>query len=655
MSSATSSSRFSASGKSSAAERKPDRIRDQVLALDVKRVADWISALVKTIKASRTYPANNPTLHKFQVELESRTWSCLKEVGDIVLTVQQFDLLYENYSVYHNADRNDSLAFRFYGDGVREITFREGLEPHELRGFLDVVKRAVETAQVQDDVVTLLWERDFRHISYYFIPLEDLTEESGQIAYPLDAEEEEGENGGIPWPMTVFEDSNEVDMSLGAGGAQAVAAPGAASGVTVAGPGSGDAPAADVPMHERSDDWVPAVETAPGWHEASGIQFTLSDEENATLESTIQDELSRPLADEVLQIVATILGAEETPAGFLDSASAFQRFIELAIEEGDVSRANDLTARLRAVAATKAKERAEFAGLAEQVIREIGRPSFLGQMAPTLNAHGSIDPGVLTNFLVQLGPSAAPAICDLLGQVNQMKYRRALCESLAISCKDEVEVLIERLNDSRWYVIRNIVYVLGKIAHQGVERALDRALHHEDVRVRKEAVRALGNIESSTSRAYLVSAFRDPDSGVRVQAAMTLAQKRDERSAGSLLNVIQASEFAKRDTSERQSFFEALGRCGSDALVPRLSIMLTRGGGFLVFRSGNEEERLHAALALAWLGTPSALGVLNREIGSKRDNIRKAVETALAAVRNAALRSETPGGDEPQETSEEQK
>jgi hypothetical protein len=34
--------------------------------------------------------------------------------------------------------------------------------------------------------------------------------------------------------------------------------------------------------------------------------------------------------------------------------------------------------------------------------------------------------------------------------------------------------------------------------------------------VRKEAVRALGNIESPTSRAYLVSA-RDTDAGVRIQ------------------------------------------------------------------------------------------------------------------------------------------
>ena len=583
-------------------EQRSDQIRDQVLALDVKRVADWIGALVRTIKASRTYPANSPTLHKFAAELESRTWSCLKEVGDITLVVQQFDLLYENYSVYHNADRNESLAFRFYGDGVREITFQEGLEPHELRGFLDVLRRSIETAQVQDDVVTLLWERDFRHIQYLFISLEDLTEEAGQVPYESD-EEQEGHEGGIPWPT---------------GGIAEDEAPPSAAGEAVI---------------ERSDDWVPKVETSTPWDETIGIQFALSEEENAILEKQILEEEQRALTDEVLEIVATILAAEDTPAGFLDSAAAFQRFIELAIEEGAVSRANELTARLRTIAAKKAETQAEFQGLADQVIREIGRPSFLGQMAPTLNSHAEIDPAVLTNFLVQLGPSAAPAICDLLGQVNQVRYRRALCESLAISCKNDVEVLIERLSDPRWYVIRNIVYILGRIAHQGVERALDRALHHEDVRVRKEAVRALGNIESPTSRAYLVSAFRDPDAGVRIQAAMTLAVKRDDRSAQSILGAIQGPDFMRRDTNERQAFFEALGRCGSDTLVPKLEAILTRGG---LFNAGNDEERLHAALAMAWLGTPLALKVLNREIQSKRDPVRRAVETALASVRSAA-------------------
>ncbi len=588
--------------KNSSPEEKAEKIGDQVLALDVKRVADWIQSLVRTLKAYRMYLPNNPTLHKFQSDLEARTWSCLKEIGDIVLNVQQFDLLFEDYSVYHNAAREESLAFRFFTDGVRQITFREGLEPQELRGVLEVLKKATDPSQGQDDVVTLLWERDFRHIEYVHISIEEIVDESGSSQ---GYEPEEGAiEGGIPWPSTPTEILEE--------------APVATPGETVL---------------ERSDDWNPKAPIKASWDESIGVQFALSEQESKDLSESIRVEEARPLLNEVLEIVAAILTSEEEPTSFLESASAFQKFIELALEEGDLARANQLLSRLRTIAAQRSENHNEFRGLAEQVIREIGRPSFLGQFAPILNAHPELDPALLTNFLVQIGPTSAGAICDLLGQVNHMKHRRALCEALAISCKDDVDVLISRLGDPRWYVIRNVVYVLGRIAHQGVERALDRALHHEDVRVRKEAVRALGNIESPTSRAFLVSAFRDPDAGVRVQAALTLAQRRDDRASQSIWSAISSPEFARRDQAERRVFFEAMGKSGSDSSVPRLSEMLAKGG---LFRGTNEEERMNSALALAWLGTPKAIEVLNRELTSKREGVRKAVETALETVRTAA-------------------
>ena len=250
---------------------------------------------------------------------------------------------------------------------------------------------------------------------------------------------------------------------------------------------------------------------------------------------------------------------------------------------------------------------------------------------------GAVNQRLIRADLATMPSASGPALIaglDATPWVGRLIHRR-YPEPDDGQAQRELSVRIEHLGDSRWYVIRNIVYVLGRIAHQGVERALDRALHHEDVRVRKEAVRALGNIESPTARAYLVSAFRDLDAGVRIQAAMTLALKRDDRAAQSILGVVSGPEFSRRDSNERAAFFEALGRCGSDALLPRLESMLTRGG---LFRSGgSDEERLHAALALAWLGTPASIAVLEREMGSKRDMVRKAVETALASVRSAGL------------------
>src|SRR4029079_7873644 len=106
--------------------------------------------------------------------------------------------------------------------------------------------------------------------------------------------------------------------------------------------------------------------------------------------------------------------------------------------------------------------------------------------------------------------------------------------------------------------------------------------------------------------------------------------------AQSIWGAIGAPEFAKRDQGERRVFFEAVGKCGSDSFVPRLSDMLTKGG---LFRGTNEEERMNAALALAWLGTPKPMEALTGEHQSKREPVRKAVEAALETVRNAGSRT----------------
>jgi len=106
--------------------------------------------------------------------------------------------------------------------------------------------------------------------------------------------------------------------------------------------------------------------------------------------------------------------------------------------------------------------------------------------------------------------------------------------------------------------------------------------------------------------------------------------------------VIQAPEFARRDQNERASSSRRWGEPERTCWFPD-SRRCSPGG---IFRGSNEEERQNAALALAWLGTPAAVAVLNRELGSNRDNVRRAVELALEAVRSAAMGSGKGGADD---------
>jgi len=92
-----------------------------------------------------------------------------------------------------------------------------------------------------------------------------------------------------------------------------------------------------------------------------------------------------------------------------------------------------------------------------------------------------------------------------------------------------------------------------------------------------------------------------------------------------LLNYLKENA-AKQDPGHILACYEALGRCGSNKIVPFMSdILLSRGwnnfmgSGKLFFREG-------AAIALAWLDTPEAKDVLQKASKSKFKVIRKAFD-----------------------------
>ncbi len=584
---------------------KADLIRDQLIASDVETLAAWAEALVRTVAAHRLPAREEGVLQRMRDDLELRTRACMNQIGDLSIAVEESDLSFAGRTIYHALTDEGSVPAALYKAGVQALTLRHGVEASELRGLVNVLSAVSEGSQESsDDAVTLLWDQGFEHIEYTCVPWDELERRS-----PTDVAGAGAASGdaGIPWPKGTQQD---VDTGNGAG-----AAP-----------------------EGRSDDWAFRLGEVPMRRDPSEDSFQLTDVEAENIRMVARIEEVNSPQDQLLEIFSIILSAEESPAEFLETASTMGRLLEHEIENGNLERANELLGRLRAIPESKTGSKNEFRAATDQVIQTIARPDLLVRFSARLQTRPDLDLVALTGFFVHLGTGAAPTLCDLLGETGDRKIRRALCEALAVSCKNNVDLLIHRLWDPRWFVVRNLLYVLGRIGHHGVERALGEALYHQDVRVRREAVRALGGIDSPTSRAYLNSALRDTDRSVRILVAQTVVKRVDERAAQVLWSVIESPEFTGRDGDERTTFFVALGRAGSDVLVPRLEKILTRGG---LFRSSPQGGRAEAALALAWIGTPTALAVLNREVKSGREEVRRAVEQALESVRTISQKSRT--------------
>jgi HEAT repeat protein len=231
--------------------------------------------------------------------------------------------------------------------------------------------------------------------------------------------------------------------------------------------------------------------------------------------------------------------------------------------------------------------------------------------------------------MVLLDKNALLPLTDLLGKINQMKVRRVICDALVIIGKDHIGLLVSRLDDRRWYVVRNITYVLGKIGDVRVVEKFRQLVHHREVKVRKEVVRALEEINHPKATDLLVQFIRDEDLPVRASVVRLLAKANYKEALEPLLRVIQQRDFEERDLYEKKEFMTALAHIGGEEVLSILAKIMKRKGFFWFKREKQDEMALCAAIALKSIGTPRAIELLEEGSRSMNKVVRDACAKAI--------------------------
>jgi hypothetical protein len=117
----------------------------------VKRV---LTLLDKTAKSSRTYGTANPVAQKFFQQLFEGLTTHLATYSKLAFLVQRSELYFNGEVVYRSEQdsSNESVAFKLYADGIRELAFLEGLAAEDLSFLLD----SFGTASIPKKVTTIL-------------------------------------------------------------------------------------------------------------------------------------------------------------------------------------------------------------------------------------------------------------------------------------------------------------------------------------------------------------------------------------------------------------------------------------------------------------------------------------------------------------------
>lgn len=145
-----------------------------MMAVNIQEIA---IDLIKTIKAAQIYQTNHPSFKNFFNQFYKDITEYLKTNYEFILKIERFSIRYEERIIYEETEKDISVAFRLFKDGIREIKFTEGITEDELLIFIEIVSRTDR----DQDIALNLWECDFSHITFYVVE----EEEEEKFAYTL--------------------------------------------------------------------------------------------------------------------------------------------------------------------------------------------------------------------------------------------------------------------------------------------------------------------------------------------------------------------------------------------------------------------------------------------------------------------------------------
>jgi len=222
-------------------------------------------------------------------------------------------------------------------------------------------------------------------------------------------------------------------------------------------------------------------------------------------------------------------------------------------------------------------------------------------------------------------------LMDHLAEESDGQVRKSLTEVLIRQGTTAMPVLLEYIQDGRWFVVRNAVAILGEIRREEATEALKNALQHRDGRVRRETIRALTKIGGNNAIGILLRTVSGDDPEMRQQALLSLGAMKVTAAVPTLVKLVVNMPNTPKTLNTKKEALKALGEIGSsDATADLIEILHKRT---FWRRRLTDEVRASTAQALAAIGDNAAIAALKQALDDKNEAVSRIAGRALNQLR----------------------
>jgi hypothetical protein len=541
----------------------------------VSYVTDLLKAFVKAVRAHQLYLPNNP-MHARSLEAVRDAFAAMwQHTDELDLQIVETQLKWEGRVVLDEGERtSDNMAWLLYKDGIRELKMLKGFEEEELGIFFNLLQAVRKATDEDDDLLTLMWEREFANLQYRYV---DLTAESGPGVESMERAEQKEK---ILSPAQVEAGLESTTSSLA-----------------------------------KLDDFDSTL-------------YFLDDREVEYLQQEVKREFSTDLRPAVIASLLDTFETQKDPTVREEICGLLDYFLLILLSTAQYRNAAYLL-REASVTANRAPDVLEPQ---KQRLTQLGElmsdPKPLGQLLQALEDSPLRAPQMeLDEMFGILQPRALETILGWIRRSNNPQLKMLLEVAATRLAASHSAELIRLIGSDDEAVVTEAIRRAAALKSPAAVPALGKMLTVGEADMRVAAVTALTEIGSPGAMQMLERALTDDDREVRIVAVRALGSRNARAALPRIEAAIKGKDLRDSNLTEKMAFFEAFGLLSGDAGITLLDGIL-HAKGFMGKRD-DSEFRACAAMALGKINSPKAMDCLNRATGEKDVIVRNAVSRAI--------------------------
>ncbi len=176
----------------------------------------------------------------------------------------------------------------------------------------------------------------------------------------------------------------------------------------------------------------------------------------------------------------------------------------------------------------------EIADSARMGIKELVSDDLVSHFIRRLQQRGGLNRKEVETILASFGERAVKALLAALAEEPDLLVRKSMVDVIVRIGRPAIPAVIDNLNDSRWYVVRNMVTILGRLGIPDLAPHIAVSLSHPDLRVKKEAIKGLSKLPHPSAVAALGELCFFPEESIALLATAALALKKEEEAVSAL-------------------------------------------------------------------------------------------------------------------------